>query len=64
MMISMATKNAADLRSIAAQLRRSADETDFNIYRRKFESVARELEEAALDAESRTLAGKRGMPDC
>jgi len=42
-----------ELRSLAGRFRELAAETNFRFYRRKLESVASELEEAALDAETR-----------
>jgi hypothetical protein len=62
-MMSPAPKNPQNLRSLAAQLRKSAGETGFHMYQRKFESLAQELEEAARDAESRTLANRTVKPD-
>lgn len=56
-------KSAADLRSLAALLRGHAVETGLDMYRRKFESLARELEEAARDAETRARNGKKPKPD-
>ena len=41
------------MRTLAAQLRVHASETDLELYRRKFEGIALDLEEAAVDAESR-----------
>ena len=41
------------MRTLAAQLRGHAAETSIDLYRRKLEGIASELEEAALDAESR-----------
>ena len=49
----LVTANALKLRSLAARMRAHAAETHIELYRRKFEMVASELEEAALDAESR-----------
>jgi hypothetical protein len=46
-------ENALKLRSMAARLRGHAAETHIELYRRKFEGLASELEEAALDAETR-----------
>jgi hypothetical protein len=46
-------QNALTLRSLAARLRGHAADTHVELYRRKFESVAAELEEAAMEAESR-----------
>lgn len=45
----------AELRDIAAQMRGYARETDIEMYQRKFEGIAAELEEAARDVESRAL---------
>ena len=47
---------AVKMRSLAAELRGHAAETTLELYRRKFEGIASELEEAALDAESRSAA--------
>jgi hypothetical protein len=52
-MMHAAPENALKLRSLAARLRGHAAATHVELYRRKFESVASELEEAAMDAESR-----------
>ena len=46
-------EHAFKMRLLAAQLRGHAAETDLGIYRRKFEGIARDLEEAAINAESR-----------
>jgi len=48
--------NALKLRALAARFRALAAETDIELFRRKFESTASELEEAALDAETRVWA--------
>jgi hypothetical protein len=48
-----APENALKLRSLAARMRGHAAETHLALYRRKFETVASELEQAACDAESR-----------
>jgi len=40
------------MRTLAARLRGHAAETSIELYRRKLDSIASELEEAALDAES------------
>ena len=45
--------NRLKMRLLAARLRGHAAETSLDLYRRKFEGIAAELEEAALDAESR-----------
>ena len=48
------------MRALAARLRIQAAETSLEMFRRKFEAVAAELEECALDAENRAhfrLAG-------
>lgn len=58
-MNSVSPENIHKLRGIAAQLRGYAAETQLAMYRRKFESVASELEEAALDGESRVQAKVR-----
>ena len=52
-MIGQAPENARKLRVIAARFRAHSAETGVQFYRRKFEGVALELEQAALDAESR-----------
>ena len=44
---------AVKMSALAARLRGHAAETSINHYRQKFETVASELEEAAVDAESR-----------
>jgi hypothetical protein len=54
-MIGASPENVQKLRGLAAQLRGYAEETDIIPYRRKFESVASELEEEA-EAEIRILA--------
>jgi hypothetical protein len=41
------------MRALAARLRGHAGETSLGHYRRKFEGIASELEEAAVDVESR-----------
>jgi hypothetical protein len=43
---------AMKMRSLAAQLRGHAAETTLELYRRKFEGIASELEEAAVNAEN------------
>jgi len=53
LMIGQARCNAPELRSLAAHFREFAAETRIQLFRRKFEGVASELEEAALDAETR-----------
>jgi len=55
-MIGQARCNAPELRSIAARFRLHAAETNIALFRRKFEGTASELEEAALDAETRAWA--------
>jgi hypothetical protein len=47
------------MRALAARLRDHADETSLGLYRRKFESIASELEEAAVDVESRAVFRQR-----
>jgi hypothetical protein len=42
-------------RALAAQLRAHAAETSVELFRHKFESAASELEEQAVNAESRAL---------
>jgi hypothetical protein len=46
-------ENALKLRSLAARMRGHAADTHIELYRRKFELTARELEEAAVNEESR-----------
>jgi hypothetical protein len=41
------------MRTLAAQMRGHAAETGLELYRRKFEEAASELEESAVDAETR-----------
>jgi hypothetical protein len=41
------------IRPLAARMREQAGETHIALYRRKFEGLASELEEAAVDAETR-----------
>jgi hypothetical protein len=41
------------MRALAAELRLHAKETSLQTFRRKFESAASELEQQAIDAESR-----------
>jgi hypothetical protein len=48
-------ENVLKMRSLAAQLRGHAAETSIALYRRKFEEVALELEEGAVNAESRAI---------
>jgi len=52
-MIGPASDNVLKLRAIAARFRAHSAQTGVHLYQRKFESVASELEEAALDFESR-----------
>ena len=52
-MIGQATGHVRELRSLAARFRTHAAETNIELFRRKFEGTASELEEAALDAETR-----------
>ena len=52
-MISRGPDNALKLRALAARFRGHAAETGVDYFRRKFESTASELEEAAVDAETR-----------
>jgi hypothetical protein len=47
------------MRALAAQLRDHASETHIDLYRRKFEGIASELEEAAVDAETRAQMRSR-----
>jgi hypothetical protein len=44
---------AARLRALAARMRAYADDTSLDIFRRQFEHAASELEETAIDLESR-----------
>jgi hypothetical protein len=53
-MIGQESGNALELRSLASRFRAHAAETGIEFFRRKFEGTASELEEAALDAETRT----------
>ena len=53
-MLNCTPENVLKMRTLAAQLRGHAAETTIELYRRKFEEVASELEEGAVDAESRT----------
>jgi hypothetical protein len=55
-MIGHAPENARKLRVIAAQFRAHSNETRLQLFRRKFDGVASELEEAALDVETRAWA--------
>ena len=55
-MIGQDTGHALELRSLAARFRTHAAETNIGLFRRKFEGTASELEEAALDAETRAWA--------
>ncbi len=54
-----ADRRAVRMRAVAARLRNQALETGIGIYRRRFEMVASELEEAATDLESRAHAVPR-----
>jgi hypothetical protein len=58
-MASVSSENIQKLRGLAAQLRGYAAETDLAMYQRKFESVASELEEAAVDGESRAQSRQK-----
>ena len=49
------------MRLLAARLRGHAAETSLDLYRRKFEGIAAELEEAALAAESRETRFRAGV---
>ena len=51
--LSCTPENVLKMRTLAAQMRGHAAETTIALYRRKFEEVASELEESAVDAESR-----------
>jgi hypothetical protein len=55
-MIGQGPCSAPELRSLAAHFRELAAETGIELFRRKFEGAASELEEAALDAQTRALA--------
>ncbi len=55
-MIGQAPGNALKLHALAAHFRAFAAETNIELFRRKFEGTASELEEAALDAETRVWA--------
>jgi hypothetical protein len=44
---------ALEMRTLAARLRAQAAQTGVALFRRKLEGVASELEEAAIDADSR-----------
>ena len=55
-MIGQDTGHVLELRSLAARFRTHAAETSIALFRRKFEGTASELEEAALDAETRAWA--------
>jgi hypothetical protein len=55
-MIGQESGNALKLHSLAARFRALAAETSIELFRRKFEGTASELEEAALDAETRAWA--------
>ena len=55
-MIGKGPSSALELRFLAGHFREFATETQIELFRRKFESVASELEEAALDAETRAMA--------
>jgi hypothetical protein len=52
-------ENVLKMRTLAAQLRGHAAETGIELYRRKLEGIASELEEAVIDAESRNAASAR-----
>ena len=55
-MLPLAQDQTSTLQALAARLRAHAAQTAIEHYRRKFESVAAELEKAALQIESRTQA--------
>ena len=55
-MIGQEPANALKLHALAARFRAHAAETSIELFRRKFEGTASELEEAALDAETRVWA--------
>jgi hypothetical protein len=52
-------ENAAKMRALAAQLRDHDAETTLDMYRRKFEEIASELEEAAVVDEGRARFHRR-----
>ncbi len=52
-MMARVSENAARMRALAARLRGHAAETGLDMYRRKFEEIASELEEAAVVDEDR-----------
>lgn len=47
------------MRAMAARMRSYAAKTSVDLFRRKFERAASELEEAAVDVESRGGAGSK-----
>ncbi|HKQ45921.1 MAG TPA: hypothetical protein VJS47_11065 [Rhizomicrobium sp.] len=47
-----ALEQVSKMRTLAAELRAHAAETSVEIFRRKFEAVASDLEEAALEVET------------
>jgi len=49
---------AARLRALAARLRKDASETAMPEFRRKMQATASELEEAAVDMETRALQAR------
>ena len=53
-MIRQGADTALKLRALAARFRGHAAETAIEYFRRKFERAASELEEAAVDAETRS----------
>jgi hypothetical protein len=53
------SETALKLRTIAARMRTHAAETCVEHFRHKFENVASELEEAAVDADSRARFKER-----
>ena len=55
-MIGQGPNNALQLRALAARFRAHSAQTGVRLYQRKFEGVASELEEAALDVETRAWA--------
>ena len=56
LMIGERPDNVLKLRALAARFRAHSDQTCVHLYQRKFEGVASELEEAALDFETRAWA--------
>lgn len=58
-----ASMRAARLRALAARLRNDAEQTAMPEFRRKMQATASELEEAAVDMETRAIGdGQRREP--